>query len=133
MTAVMEASFDRLLQIETIGPEIAENITRFFADENVRTTIGELTDAGLTMSAKEEPKISQIFDGMTFVFTGTLTKWKRNEAAAIVESMGGKSSGSVSKKTTYVVAGPGAGSKLDKAQKLGVKILSEEEFAKMIE
>ena len=69
---------------------------------------------------------------MTFVFTGTLTKWNRDEAANIVENLGGKSSSSVSKKTTYIVAGPGAGSKLKKAQSLGVQILTEDEFAELI-
>lgn len=69
---------------------------------------------------------------MTFVFTGSLTKWSRNEAAALVEEKGGKSSSSVSKKTTYVVAGPGAGSKLKKAQQLGVTVISEEEFSELI-
>jgi len=133
MDALMDASFSGLIQIDTIGPEIAESINRFFSDKNVRKTINELSLAGLTMQAMEEPKTDQKFIGMTFVFTGTLTKWKRNDAAAIVESMGGKSSGSVSKNTTFVVAGPGAGSKLKKAQELGVKVLSEEEFSKMID
>ncbi|MHA2115835.1 MAG: helix-hairpin-helix domain-containing protein, partial [Candidatus Thorarchaeota archaeon] len=133
MQAIMDVSLLDLLQVETIGPEIAESITQFFADENVRTTISELNLAGLTMTEEETDSTEQSFDGMTFVFTGTLTMWKRNEAASIVESRGGKSSSSVSKKTTYVVAGPSAGSKLKKAQKLGVKILTEEEFAKMIE
>jgi DNA ligase (NAD+) len=133
MEALMNASLERLIPIDTIGPEIAESIVRYFSDKNVRKTINELTNAGLSMHGKEEPKIDQRFDGMSFVFTGTLTKWKRNEAATIVESMGGKTSGSVSKNTSYVVAGPGAGSKLKKAQKIGVKVLSEEDFAKMIE
>jgi DNA ligase (NAD+) len=133
MEAVMDASLESLIQIDTIGPEIAESIVRFFSDKNVRKTINELTNAGLTMNAREEPKTDQRFAGMTFVFTGTLTKWKRNDAAAIVERMGGKSSGGVSTKTTYVVAGSGAGSKLKKAQQLGVKVLSEEDFANMID
>jgi DNA ligase (NAD+) len=132
--AIMEASYDRLLQIETIGPEIAESIVRFFKDDDVQTTIEELTNAGLTMTTEVDSESpTGKFSGMTFVFTGTLEKWKRNEAAAIVEGLGGMSSGSVSKKTTYVVAGPGAGSKLKKAQELGITVLSEEEFEKMVE
>lgn len=133
MQAIMDAPLADLLQVETIGPEIAQSITQFFADENVRTTISELKLAGLTMTVNEVAATEQSFAGMTFVFTGTLTKWKRDEAAGIVEKRGGKSSSSVSKKTTYVVAGPGAGSKMKKAQKLGVTVLSEDEFAKMIE
>ena len=132
MHAIMDAPLFDLLQVETVGPEVAQSITQFFADENVRNTISELTLAGLTMTIGESVPTEQPFDGMTFVFTGTLTMWKRSEVASIVESKGGKSSSSVSKNTTYVVAGPGAGSKLTKAQQLGVNVLSEEEFAELI-
>lgn len=129
---LMEAQLFELLQVDTIGPEVAQSITKFFADESVRNTISELTLSGLTMTAEEEAPSEQPFAGMTFVFTGILTKWKRGEAASIVENLGGKSSSSVSKRTTYVVAGPGAGSKLKKAQQLGVKVLTEDEFAELI-
>ncbi|MFW9813254.1 MAG: NAD-dependent DNA ligase LigA [Candidatus Thorarchaeota archaeon] len=132
MDALMSASRDDLVQIETIGPEIADSIVRFFSDKNVRKMIDELTRLGLKMRADKLPRTNQKFDGMTFVFTGTLTKWKRHEAAAIVEKFGGKSIGNVSKNTTYVVAGPGAGSKLKKANELGVTVLSEDEFAELI-
>ncbi len=132
MEKLMEAPMVELLQIETIGPEVSQSITQYFVDENARNVISELTLAGLTMTAKEESLSEQPFAGMTFVFTGTLTKWNRAEAANIVENLGGKSSSSVSKKTTYVIAGPGAGSKLKKAQLLGVRILTEDEFAKLI-
>ncbi len=132
MEKLMEAPMVELLQIETIGPEVSQSITQYFADENARNVISELTLAGLTMTTEEETPSEQPFAGMTFVFTGTLTKWNRNEAANIVENLGGKSSSSVSKKTTYVVAGPGAGSKLKKAQSLGVQILTEDEFAELI-
>ncbi|MCK5266397.1 MAG: NAD-dependent DNA ligase LigA, partial [Candidatus Thorarchaeota archaeon] len=132
MKKLMEAQLFELLQIDSIGPEVAQSISQFFADENIRNTISELTLAGLTMTAEEESSTEQTFAGMTFVFTGTQTKMKRNEAASLVEKMGGKSSSSVSKKTTYVVAGPGAGSKLKKAQQLGVTVLTEDEFADLI-
>jgi len=132
MEKLMEASMVELLQIESIGPEVSQSITQYFADENARNVISELTLAGLTMTGKEETLSEQPFAGMTFVFTGTLTKWNRDEAANIVENLGGKSPSSVSKKTTYVIAGPGAGSKLKKAQRLGVQILTEDEFAELI-
>ncbi len=132
MEKLMEVQLLELLKVDTIGPEVAQSIVQFFADENVRNTISELTIAGLTMTAEEETSTDQTFAGMTFVFTGTLTKLKRNEAASLVEKLGGKSSSSVSKKTTYVVAGPRAGSKLKKAQQLGVTVLTEDEFAELI-
>jgi len=133
MKRLMEAELNELLPIDSIGPEAAQSIINYFSDESSRKTISELTEAGLTMTAEEEVPSEQPFAGMSFVFTGTLTKWKRNEAAEIVEKLGGKSSSSVSKKTAYLVTGPGAGLKLKKAQKLGVKVLSEEEFAELIE
>ena len=133
MKRLMEAHESELLQVESIGPEVSQSIIQYFGDKNARNMISELTSAGLTMTAEEETPSEQPFDGMTFVFTGTLTKWNRNEAATIVENLGGKSSSSVSKKITYVVAGPGAGSKLKKAQQLGVKVLTEDEFAELIE
>lgn len=133
MQRLMEAQVFELVQVDTIGPEVAQSINQFFADENARNTISELTLAGLTMTAEEKTPSEQPFAGMTFVFTGTLSKWDRNKAASIIENLGGKSSSSVSKKTTYVIAGPKAGSKLKKAQQLGVKVLSEDEFADLIE
>jgi DNA ligase (NAD+) len=132
--AIMNATLVDLQNVETIGPEVAQSIIHFFSDKNARNTITELKKAGLRMTTEEEVVPSdQPFEGMTFVFTGTLTKWKRDEAASIVEGKGGKSSSSVTKNTTFVVSGPGAGSKLKKAQQLGVKVLTEEEFAEMID
>ncbi|MGY5857896.1 MAG: NAD-dependent DNA ligase LigA [Candidatus Thorarchaeota archaeon] len=133
MDRLMNATMDELVEIDTIGPEMAQSIVHYFSDKTARKTISELKDAGLTMTAEVEVPSKQSLAGMTFVFTGTLTKWQRNEAAGIVEKFGGKASSSVSAKTTYVVAGPGAGSKLKKAQQLGVKVLTEEEFATLIE
>lgn len=133
MDRLMDAKLDELIAIDTIGPEMAQSIISYFSDESARKTIADLKDVGLTLTAEEVVPSTGPFVGMTFVFTGTLTKWNRNEAAEVIEKLGGKSSSSVSKKTTYVVAGPGAGSKLKKAQQLGVKVLTEEEFAALIE
>ena len=135
MKRLQNATLSELQQIDTIGPEIARSITEFFADDKVQSTISELAKAGLSMSTiPEKGSIpSGKFKGLNFVFTGTLTRWKRDEAARIVELLGGSVTSSVSSKTDYVVAGVEAGSKLQKAQKLGVKILSEVEFAKLID
>lgn len=135
MERLMNVRMDELVTIDSIGPEMAQSIISYFSDASVRKEINELKDVGLTMAAEEKDEVpsEQPFAGKTFVFTGTLTKWQRSEAAEIVEKLGGKSSSSVSKKTAYVVAGPGAGSKLKKAQQLGVKVLTEEEFASLIE
>ena len=94
--------------------------------------IERLRKAGVDFRSHEEKK-DERFAGMTFVLTGALSKFTRDEASAIIESYGGKASGSVSKKTSYVVAGENAGSKLTKAQSLGIPVLSEEEFAAMIQ
>jgi len=133
MERLMKAKMDELVAIDTIGPEIAQSIISYFSDESARKIIRDLKAAGLKMTVEEETSSDQRFSGMTFVFTGTLTKWTRDKAGEIVEKFGGKASGSVSKNTTYVVAGPGAGSKLKKAQQLGVQVLSEEEFVVLIE
>jgi DNA ligase (NAD+) len=132
MDRLMKVTMDDLVAIDSIGPEMAQSIINYFSDESARKIIKELKAAGLSMSSTEVTPSEQPLAGMTFVFTGTLTKWKRSEAGEIVENLGGKTSSSVSSKTTYVVAGPGAGSKLTNAQQLGVKILSEEEFAELI-
>ncbi len=132
MERLMKAKQNELEKVESIGPEVARNIIDYFSDKHSRKIIEDLTKAGLSMSSERRVTSKQPFSGMIFVFTGTLTKWKRNEAEEIVENLGGTSSSSVSKNTTYVVAGPGAGSKLTKAQQLGVKVLSEEEFADLI-
>jgi len=133
MEHLMNAKIDELIAIDTIGTEMAQSIISYFSDASARKAISDLKAAGLKMATEEGVSSEQPFAGMTFVFTGTLTKWTRNEAGEIVERLGGKPSSSVSTKTTYVVAGPGAGSKLKKAQQLGVKILTEDEFADLIE
>ncbi len=131
ITDLMAATETDLLRIETIGPEIARSIVEFFGRKETRAMVEGLIKAGLGKeSALEET--SQFLTGTTFVFTGTLEKLNRREAKQLVESLGGKTSSIVSKNTTHVVVGPGAGSKLKKAQELGIEILSEDEFANMV-
>src|SRR5699024_9955344 len=108
------------------------SICSFFEEKQTLDLIKRLKEAEVNMSHLEEVQIDDRFAGKTFVLTGTLSKYSRGEASDIIEKFGGKTSGSVSKKTDYVLAGEDAGSKLDKAQKLGVTVLSEEEFEKMI-
>lgn len=133
MEKLISAEKDELLKVEEIGATMADAIYDFFRNDRNIAFIQRLKDAGVNMALKEQEagKI-RIFDGMTFVLTGTLSRFKRDEAAAIIESFGGKVSGSVSKKTSYVLAGEEAGSKLNKAEQLGVRIIDEDEFLKMI-
>ena len=131
MKALAEASEEALTAIDEIGPITAHYIRDFFANPHNITLISELEAAGVNMVYKSD-KVSDIFAGMTFVLTGTLESFTRDEASAIITKRGGKVSSSVSKKTTYVLAGSEAGSKLTKAQNLGVSIISEEDFLRMV-
>jgi DNA ligase (NAD+) len=134
MEKLMAAEKEELLQVEEIGEKMADTIYDFFRNDRNISFINKLAAAGVNMVSKAVDSTKpQIFASMTFVLTGTLSKYKREEAAQIIESFGGKVSGSVSKKTTYVLAGEDAGSKLVKAQQLGVNIIDEEEFMKMIQ
>ena len=126
------ADFDTLSQIQDIGPIVANSIIEFFAGEQTKDLIQRLKNYGVNMENKDEDGIDNRFDGLTFVLTGSLETLTRNEASDLIEKYGGKVSGAVSKKTSYVVAGDEAGSKLTKAQNLGVQILSEKEFLNMI-
>ena len=124
---------EKLQQIHEVGPQVAESVTRFFKEKKNRAAIERLKKGGVKIREITKPKaVEQKFAGKTFVFTGTLEKFARDEAERMVDERGGRASGSVSKKTDYVVAGPGAGSKLDKARELGVAVISEEEFLKMV-
>ena len=114
-----------------IGAITAGFITEWFSLPQSMHLIGRLREAGVDFTSHEEKKDDR-FAGQTFVLTGTLSRYTRDEAAAIIESFGGKSSGSVSKKTSYVLAGENAGSKLTKAESLGIRILTEDEFEEMI-
>ncbi len=129
---LMNAEMTNLAGESDIGEIIADSIYTFFREEQTLDLIKRLKKAGVnTVSLKEESEDNR-FDGMTFVLTGSLTNYTREEASEIIENFGGKTSSSVSKKTTYVLAGEDAGSKLTKAENLGVKIISEQEFEEMI-
>ena len=132
---LINSKYEDLIKIHEIGEKMAESIVAFFADENEIKIINKLKTAGLTLAkAPEEIDNSvQFLAGQTFVFTGELTTITRNDAAKIVEKYGGRESKSVSKKTSYVVVGDSPGSKYTKALELGVRILNEQEFNKMIE
>ncbi|MDD6478303.1 MAG: NAD-dependent DNA ligase LigA [Oscillospiraceae bacterium] len=118
-------------KIDGFGEILAESAAEFFSLEETKATINRLSQLGVNMKSLKEVTDSR-FAGLTFVLTGTLPTYTRNEAADIIESMGGKVSSSVSKKTSYVLAGEEAGSKLDKANALGVKVIDEAEFNSMI-
>ena len=129
---LMEADEAALTEVRDIGAITAESIVRWFANPQSRHMIERLREAGVNFTSKAVV-VDQRFAGMTFVLTGALTLFTRDAATEKIESFGGKASGSVSKKTTYVVAGENAGSKLRKANELGIPVLTEEEFLKMIE
>ncbi len=134
MEQLMQKSEEALAAIHEIGGIMARSIVNYFADEQNRDLIQRLEEAGVQMHyTGEVVEQKEAFAGKTFVLTGTLEHYKRAEAKKIIEGFGGKVSGSVSKKTDYVLAGAEAGSKLEKAQELGVRVLSEEEFERLCE
>jgi len=129
----IETSAEELETIYEVGKIVADGIVRFWSDdENIRV-VESCFRSGVELESVQAPLEDQRFSGMTFVFTGSLEKFTRKDAGGMVEKRGGRSSGSVSKKTNYVVAGPGAGSKLEKAKTLDIPILSEEDFLKLID
>ena len=132
MENLMNASYEELVMVDDTGEITAEAIKEFFDQKQTTDLINRLKNAGVNMNYLEEDSEDDRFKGMTFVLTGSLEKYSRNEASDIIERFGGKTSGSVSKKTTYVLAGEDAGSKLDKANSLGITVISEEEFENMI-
>ncbi len=126
-------SADELMEINEVGPGVAESVLEFFGSPENRRLIDEMLAAGLVVTAESvETRVIEGVAGRSFVFTGTLERMSRTEAEELVEKHGGPAAGSVSKKTDYVVAGVEAGSKLEKARKLGVRILTEDEFQKLI-
>lgn len=132
LDALITAGEDELSEIADIGPVMACSIKEFFAQVQNRAFVERLREGGVRLDIAPEAAADERFAGQTFVLTGTLEKYTRNEAAQIIEQFGGKTSSSVSKKTTYVLAGREAGSKLDKANSLGVRVISEAEFEGMI-
>jgi DNA ligase (NAD+) len=135
MDRIAAATDDELLAIDGIGPTIAQSLQRFFSIDLNRQVVDRLREVGVNFEGPEpgaEPE-DDTFAGMTFVLTGTLDRQTRDEATARIESRGGKVTGSVSKKTSYVVAGATPGSKLAKAEQLGVTVLDEDGFDDLLE
>lgn len=131
--ALMEAGVDALCQVDGIGEVVAQSVVDFFAVDANRQLVERLRQAGLQMEADPSDAKPQTLAGLTFVLTGRLERYDRTTAEGLLKEYGAKCSGSVSKKTSYVVAGPGAGSKLAKAQSLGVPVLDEEALVAIIE
>jgi DNA ligase (NAD+) len=132
--ALINASEEEILSVYEIGPSISRSVKQFFSDKHNLELIEKLKKAGLNFSSEQKkPVKDNFFKDKTFVLTGTLSSFSRDEAAARIKRLGGKVASSVSKNTDYVIAGEKAGSKLDKAKSLGVKILNEEEFLKLLE
>ncbi|BCK85925.1 DNA ligase (plasmid) [Pusillibacter faecalis] len=130
--ALSAATVEELTEINDVGAVTAQCIVEYLAQPQAQDLIRRLREAGVNMKSTTE-LVDQRFSGMTFVLTGTLTQFDRKMAEDLIEKRGGKAAGSVSKKTTYVVAGEAAGSKLQKAEELGIPVLTEEEFARMLE
>ena len=131
LDALFDAGFDDFVAINDIGEITATALVEFFANPETRILCDRLIAAGVVCEAVGEER-GNLFDGLTFVLTGTLPTMTRDEAGALIKSNGGKVSGSVSKKTSYVVAGEEAGSKLTKARELGINVITEEELVNMI-
>ena len=127
---VMNASFEDIVSIDSFGDVLAENVVNAFKDEEMISLVNRLKEYGVN-TVYSNAVSGDTFAGLTFVLTGTLPTMKREEAKELIEKLGGKCTGSVSKKTDYVVAGESAGSKLTKAEQLGIKVISEEELISM--
>ena len=129
---LLNATAVQIENIEGFGSIMAESVFEYFSLPQTRKMIADFVEIGVNMQTKADENADKRFLGKTFVLTGTLEKFTRNEASEIIEKLGGKTSSSVSKKTDYVLAGENAGSKLDKANALGVLVISEEQFGEMI-
>ena len=132
MENLKNATLEELIMTDDVGEITARSIYEFFKQEQTQDLLNRLEQANVNMKLKEETNNDNRFEGKTFVLTGSLENYTREEASNIIESFGGKTSSSVSKKTDYVLAGEEAGSKLTKAESLGVKIITEQEFKEMI-
>lgn len=131
LDAIRHADYDTLIAVDGVGPVTAGEIQQWFEDEENRQVVDALLECGVAPIEGAAPA-SDIFAGKTFVFTGKLEKFSREQAEAVVQNMGGKAAGSVSKNTAYLVAGPGAGSKLAKAEQLKVEVLDEDGFLALL-
>jgi DNA ligase (NAD+) len=131
MDALTKASEEELQEVNEVGPRIAQSIVEFFQEPKNRELVEQLRKAGLAFTGKKKQRGTTLA-GKTFVLTGTLAHFTRDEAKRMIEDAGGRVSGSVSKKTDFVVAGDDAGSKLDKAQELGVKVIGEKEMQRLL-
>jgi DNA ligase (NAD+) len=131
LDALKEAQEEELQEVNEVGPRIAKSIVEFFQEPRNRQLVEQLREAGLAFKGKRKERGTKLA-GQTFVLTGTLAHYSRDEAKKMIEDAGGRVSGSVSKKTNYVVAGADAGSKLDKAKELGVPVISETEMEKLL-
>lgn len=132
LDALKEAGLEELQSVPEVGEKVSQAIYDFFRDSRVLELLERLRAAGLNFTQPQKELSGNIFDGKTLVFTGELKTMTRTEAEQMAKQYGGKASGSVSKKTSYVIAGEAAGSKLKKAEELGIPVLTEEEFLKMI-
>ena len=133
LEALMGASEQELVDVEDVGGIVAASITEYFADEENCRFVNRLLEAGVRPQMHAQQDAGTLFEGMTFVLTGTLPTLSRAQAQEMIRKNGGKATGSVSKKTSIVLAGESAGSKLDKARELGVRIIDEAQFLQMIE
>jgi DNA ligase (NAD+) len=130
MDALMQATQEELQEVNEVGPRIAASIVEFFQEPRNRDLVKQLRDAGLTFTGAKKERGTKLA-GKTFVLTGALPNYSREQAKKMIEDAGGRVSGSVSKKTDYVVAGADAGSKLDKAKELGLRVIDEKEMEKL--
>jgi len=130
--ALAAATVEQLAEIDGIGPVIAQNVANWFTVEHNQRVLRKMREAGVRWEAEQSEQLSDMLDGLKFVLTGSLPTLTRDEATDLIESHGGRVTGSVSKKTNYLVAGEGAGSKLDKAHKLDIPVLSEETLRQLI-
>jgi DNA ligase (NAD+) len=130
---LMSASAQELEQIHEIGPEVANSVETFFSDSQNRETIAAMRAAGLSLENPFAKETAGKLEGLTFVFTGSLERWTRDEAEQMVERLGGRATSSVSGETDYVVAGPGAGSKLAEARQRDIPVLDEDDFVRVLE
>jgi DNA ligase (NAD+) len=133
MEKLQSRTEEELAETDAIGPRIAASVVDFFSNEKNKAIVTHLGEKGLQFEQVEKELASHIFEGKKFVLTGSLPTYNRNVAKALIEKHGGKTTSSVSKNTDYVLAGESASSKLDKANELGIKVLDEPEFRKMIE